>query len=411
MAMAGSAWREVPVGPDAHRWVTRTSCKSVLIAVHTVISGQRLLEITRLIESDPRIQVVFSIAPDVFNDGVADFLHDLSAPVIPWDQAIRLKFDLAVVAAYGAIHQLHAPLIVVPHGAGYGKLALRAETGAAAGGAALVRRSVYGLDPQRIIRDGRVVPTVIILSHDDDLAQLARQCPEAVPAAVVAGDPCFDRLMASRPERDAYRRALKADRTRKVILVASTWGPHSLFGRNAGLLSRVIRELPAEDFRVVSHLHYGVWAGHGPFQVRAWLADCMRGGMALIPPGADWRGALVAADLVIGDHGSVAVYGTAVTAPVVLAGSPGGEVDPASAAGLLAATAPRLNAGQPLLGQLVRAMTDYDPGSYERVAARITSEPGRFGRNMRQLMYRLLRLSLPAAIPVTPPAELPFFIR
>ena len=190
--MTGMEWRQVPVGLDAERWITRTGCKTVLVAVHTVTTGQRLADIVRLVESDLRIQVVFTAAPDVFSNGVSDLLRDLGGVVISWDQATRIPFDLALAAAYGSVHQLHAPLIVIPHGAGYNKLAVRRHYGGAA-----ASRGVYGLDPQSIVHGGTVVPTAIVLSHEADLTLLGRQCPEALPVAVIAGDPLYDRILAS----------------------------------------------------------------------------------------------------------------------------------------------------------------------------------------------------------------------
>jgi hypothetical protein len=404
--MSGTRWREVPVGLDAHRWVTRAGCKTVLVAVHTVTSGQRLLDVARLVESDLRIQVIFTVAPDVFNDGVADFLDRLGGMTLPWDQVTRLRFDLAVAAAYGSVHELHAPLIVVPHGAGYNKLVTRQVTGGA-----IAARGVYGLDAQRLVRDGRVIPTSIALSHGADLARLGHQCPEALPAAVVVGDPCYDRLKASRAERLAYRETLGVDDGQRLVVAASTWGPHSLFGRLTSLLDRMIAELPPDEYRIAALIHPNVWFGHGPRQVRAWLADCVRHGMALIPPTSDWCAALAAADLIVGDHGSVAVYGTALDTPIVLAGFPDDEVDVMSAAAMLASTAPRLKTDSSLLRQLDRAIATHQAGRYREVAERITSEPGRFNRNMRRLMYRLLGLSTPAVIPAMPPAALPFLAR
>jgi hypothetical protein len=404
--MAETNWRAVPVGLDAQRWVTRVGCRSVLMVAHTVTSCQRLLDVARLLESDLRIQVVFTLAPDVFSNGVADVLHGLGALVLSWEQATRLEFDLAVAAAYGSLHEVHAPVIVLPHGAGYSKVAPPRSAGGAQ-----APRLVYGLDPQRIVRDGRVVPTAIVLSHEADLALLGRQCPEALAAAVVAGDPCYDRLMVSRPERAAYRRALGVAGAQAAIVVTSTWGPRSLFAHDAALLDRMLSELPAGEYRVIALLHPNVWYGHSPWQVRAWLADWTRRGMVLVPPTADWRAALVAADLIVGDQGSAAVYGAAVAAPVLLAGFCDDDVDPASAAAMLAAAAPRLRADRRLPAQLSQAVTDYDARRYEQVAARITSEPGRFGQRMQRLMYDLLRLSTPAAGAVTPPAELPYLIR
>jgi len=405
-AMSGTGWREVPVGLDAHRWVTRTDCKNVLVAVHTVTSGQRLLDVVRLVESDLRIQVIFTVAPDVFGDGVTDFLRDLGGIVVPWAQATQIEFDLGVAAAYGSLHDLHAPLVVLPHGAGFNKLVARRAVGGA-----VTSRGVYGMDRQRIVRDGTVVPTAIVVPHRADLARLGRHCPEALPAATVAGDPCYDRLIASQHERAAYRAALGVDDAQKLIIATSTWGPRSLFGQSTALLDRMLAELPPDEFRVVALIHPNVWFGHGPRQVRAWLADCVRRGMALMPPASDWCAALAAADLIVGDHGSVAVYGTALDTPIVLGGFPDEEVDPASAAAMVAATAPRLVPDSPLLGQLNRAIVGHQAGRYQNVAARITSEPGRFNRNMMRLMYRHLRLARPSVIPAMPPAALPFLVR
>ena len=38
-----------------------------------------------------------------------------------------------------------------------------------------------------------------------------------------------------------------------------------------------------------------VWSAYGAWQVRTWLADCLRAGLLLLPPGEGWRAALVAA--------------------------------------------------------------------------------------------------------------------
>jgi hypothetical protein len=405
VVMSALEWRRVPVGLDAGRWVTRTGCRIVLVVVHTVTSGQRLMDVAGLLGPDLRIQVIFTVAPDVFSEGVSDFLRAVGGIVVPWLQATQLEFDLALAASYGSIHELHAPLIVLPHGAGFGKLAARQP-----GHRAVAARGAYGLDAQRLVRDGCVIPAAIVLPHDADLARLAGTCPEALPVASVAGDPCFDLLLASAAERPAYRRSLAVGEGQKLVVVTSTWGPQSLFGQAEALLPRLLAELPRNQFCVVALLHPNVWYGHGTWQVRAWLAACLRRGLGLIPPEADWRAALAAADLIVADHGSLGVYGTVVKVPLMLAGFPAQEVDPGSASAALAKAAPRLYPDRPLIGQLSKAAAAYCPSRYEQVTARITSQPGRFDRNMRRLMYGLLRLSQPAVISPPPVAAPPSLI-
>jgi hypothetical protein len=402
----GMKWRQVPVGPDAGRWITRTGCKTVLVVVHTVTMGQRLAKLLPLFETDRRVQVVFTAGPHAFGNGVAGLLRRLDGVVIPWSQAIETPFDLALAAGYLSVHEVRAPLIVVPHGAAYNKLVVRSDAGAA-----VAARGVYGLDPQHLVQGGQVVPDALVLSHRDDLAVLGRQCPEAVLSAEVVGDPCYDELVISRPLRPAYRRALGVTEEKRLVVTASTWGAGSLFGRLTDLHDRLLAELPRDRYEVVALMHPNVWYGQGPRQVRAWLSSAMRRGLALLPPESEWLSALMAADIVIGDAGSSSVYTAVVGAPVIIGAFPEEDVAPESAAALLAAGAPRLRLGQPIERQLADALARHSAELSQSVAARITSEPGQFRRNMRRLIYRMLGLTQPPSIPVTPPASMPWVIR
>jgi hypothetical protein len=171
------------------------------------------------------------------------------------------------------------------------------------------------------------------------------------------------------------------------------------------LLRRLSAELPRDRYRIAALLHPNVWYGHGVLQIRMWLDDCLRQGLALVPPEADWRGALVAADHIVGDHGSVAVYGTVTGVPILLAGDAGDDVDEESAGGLLAATAPRVNLDEPLAAQL--ANSAHHSSAQAAVVDRLTSEPGGYATNMRRLIYRELRLTQPRSIPRVGPVPAP----
>jgi hypothetical protein len=400
------ATRHVPVRLDVESWVTCRIRRRVLAVVHTVTAGRRLLDALRLLEGDARIQVFFTGAPDVFSNGVADFLDGIGALVLPWSQVVQMEFDLALAAGYGGLHELHAPVIVLPHGAGHNKL-----TPGGRRGRAVAERGVYGFNRQRLVRDGRVIPASIVLAHDEELRRLGRECPEALSVAEVIGDPCYDRIAASLPSRALYRQALGTGTRQRLVLACSTWGPHSLLGHGRELLERLITELPGDAYRVAVLLHPHVWNTHGEWQVRGWLAALGRAGLAVVSPAADWVGALIAADYIVGDHGSVTLYGAMTGAPVLLADFPETEVDPGSPLAELSSRAPRLHRSRPLRRQLDRSTVTYRSQWYERVADRITSEPGRFAHLMRALLYRKIRLRVPAEGLVTEPARLPRTLR
>lgn len=391
-------WLSAPIGMDAHRWISRAGCRVVLAVAHTMVSCQRVLDVIDLVESDHRAQVVFTVAPDVFNRGVEDYLRKLGALVVPWAQAVREKFDLAVAASYGGLSEIHAPLVVTAHGAGFGKTARPPGHG----GPLAAPPTIYGLDARQLLRSGRVLPSALVLAHESDREILRRQCPEALPVAVVTGDICLDRLVRSRPGRADYRRALGVGDAQRLVVVSSTWGRDGIFGAARDLLPRLMTGLPAERFRVAALLHPGVWV-HGRRQVRAWLSDCAAAGLILLDPADDWRVLIAAADHVIGDHGSVTAYAAAVGLPTLRLEAWSSRCVPGSAQEMVGRQAGRLRLDDPLVPQFEAAR----PLDAAAIAGRLTSYPGEAGERLRRVLYRLLALDQPGKHRRTDPVPVP----
>jgi hypothetical protein len=378
------------------------SQRTVLVVAHHVTAAARLMDVVPLLESDPRVQVVYTVAPSsLFISGTREFLTGMGGVVLPWRQATEIRFDLAVAASQGGLEQLHAPVLVLPHGASFNKLPARWE-----GPGPEAPREVAGMERSGLVYRGRVVPSAIVVPARRDLARLRLACPAAVPLAVVGGDPCYDRLAASLPFRGCYRRALGVG-DRKLVAVTSTWGPGSLLCRHRGLPARLAGELPADEFLVAAFLHPHVWAWHGRRQVLAWHAGGTRRGLVLLPPEEGWRAVLAAADWVIGDHGSATCYGAAAGAPVLLASFPAGEVDPASAASWLSSRALRLRPEKPVAPQLAAAAAGWRAGLDAAIRDRITDVPGQSGRIIRQVMYQMMQISQPEEEPEVGPVPLP----
>jgi hypothetical protein len=393
-------WLSAPIGIDAYRWVSRMGCRTVLVAVHSLVSCHRLLDVVDLVESDPRVQVVFTVAPDVFSNGLGDYLHELGALVVPWRQAVLERFDLALAASYGGIHELHAPLAVMAHGAGHGK-PVRPP---AHGGDLAARTMVYGLDPQRLIRDGRVLPNAVVLAHENDREILRSQCPDALPAAAVTGDICFDRLVASMARRQEYRRAIGIGEDQKLVVVSSTWGRDGAFGGVPDLLPTILNGLPRDGFRVLALLHPAVWGAHGLRQVRAWTRDSRVAGLLLPQPTDDWRAFVAAADYLIGDHGSVTAYAAGVGIPVLRLAARHPSLSPGSPQDFVLRHAATLDVSLPLTSQLV-SVSGPDPA---RAAAALTSRPGEASRLLRDLLYGLLDLPEPGRHRQAEPVPVPY---
>ncbi|MGI5207447.1 hypothetical protein ACQEU6_38440 [Spirillospora sp. CA-108201] len=396
-------WVPGPFGLDAARGSTMPAQRSVLAVAHHLTAATRLADVMPLLETDRRVAVAYTAAPSsIFTGGLDAHLRELGGLVLPWRQAVTTRFDLVVAASHGRLENLHGPVMTLLHGAGPGKLLGRLR-----GAGPPAARPVTGLIRERIVVAGRVVPSSMALAHERHLRMLDHECPEARPVAFVCGDPCLDRLTASLPHREAYRRALGVRRDRRLVFVSSTWDRDSLFGAHPDVLLRLASELPRDRYQIVAALHPHIWSWYGRRQVLSWHTDCTRLGVRLLPPEEGWRAALVAADRVIGDHGSVSYYGAALGVPVLLGTFPDDSVAPGTHTARLGAVAPRVDWNRPLVPQLGEAAHAFTGRVHDEMRRDLSSRPGEAARLIRSEMYRLMRLPDRARPPDVLPVPAP----
>jgi hypothetical protein len=243
----------------------------------------------------------------------------------------------------------------------------------------------------------RPVVDALNLSHIDQWETLKRQCPEATTAAMVGGDPSFDRLLVSLPSRQYYREMLGVRAGQRLVAVTSTWGQESLLSRHPDLLMRMLNELPA-NHKVILTAHPAVWFEHGPRRIRTLLREARRAGLDVVDAGEDWQGLLAAADFLVGDHTSVSVYGAASGLPFLLSHFPEDEIDGDSVMAELAQLSPQLDDTTPLLHQL-DAAAEAQPEQQKVAGERVSSVPGGSAKVLRKKFYQLLELTEPEVEP------------
>ncbi|MFI1158773.1 hypothetical protein [Streptomyces sioyaensis] len=385
------------------RWNTVPEDAHVLGVARTLTSATRLMDVMRLLRPEDGIAVSYTVNPgSVFADGLADYFDGLGARVLSWREATRQRFDLAVACAvHPSMRQLDAPLMVMPHGAGYNRLVTEStgDPGAPA-----------GLSRRELMRGGRVLPAAIGVSHEEQIARLARTCPQAVPVAHLIGDYCWDRIEQSRPRRDLYRARLGVGHGRRLVVVNSTWSEHSLLGRHPDLPAKLVTALPADEFAVALVLHPNVWARHSRHRVHQRLARAMDAGLLVLPPEEGWRAALIASDWVVGDHGSTTFYSAALHRVLLLAATGLDELDPASPTAALSRAAPRLDPDGDLLAQLLTAAEQHSPQRLQAPVDGQLEARGEAGRRLQEVMYPFLahrNITLPADPPVPDPVPEP----
>jgi hypothetical protein len=243
-----------------------------------------------------------------------------------------------------------------------------------------------------VLRDEEPFASALILSHEHQVRELTRYAPAAAQVAVVAGDPCYDRILASLPLRERYRAALGVD-GRLLVVLSSTWSASSLLGSRPNLLRELIAELDRDRYAVAVAVHPNTTHGHGAGMIRRWYADCLRAGLLILPEFDGWRAGLIAADVVIGDHGSVSGYAAAVGRPTVLAAFD--EVPPGTPISVLGELAPRLPATGPYEPHLLAALHEHDDQRFAAVTDLVTSRPRGSLAALRTVFYRLMDLPEP----------------
>jgi hypothetical protein len=383
-------------------WLTVRPDRRVLVAAPTITSVHRLLDIAELFRGDMRVHLTFTVPPNQLGDGTTALLRSIGVRLLPWPQAVARRYDLAITANLGGMGEIDAPVAFFSHGASRNKLASPRGRGSIP-----VLSKVPAFARSALVQNGMLVPSAIAVGHERDLGMLAEDCPEALPVGRVVGDPCADRITAGRRLRATYRRALGLKPKEKLVVATSTWSGASLLGGASHQLERLVEQLSAPGYRVVLLIHPNVFAAHGEYQLHAWLSHLVRNGLILTKAGQPWEALLIAADYIVGDHGSVTLYGSLVGVPVLLGAYDESHVHPESGAAALAAIAPRLVGSVQIPEQLAQADRQFDAEAMAAVAALISSEPGAFARHARSLLYGMLALGQPAIAPRVADASVP----
>ncbi|MGH3238952.1 MAG: hypothetical protein ACRDNL_01140, partial [Spirillospora sp.] len=373
----------------------RGHIRTVLFAARSASALNRLLDVLPVFAGDDRVERLFTLIPgSEFHVEALAAIDRAHARVLPWDQARERSFDLVLGSnPKGMFRLLNGQRVLLPHGAAFSKTV----PGEGSSGRA------SGLDPAHLLHDGNAVAALHGLAHPDQVRLLAALAPRAAERAVVVGDPTLERILVSRTHRDRYRTALGTG-ARTLIVVTSTWGPESLLQRRPTLPADLAATLPHDAYQLALLLHPNTRSEIGGFDLAERLAPALDAGLVLAEPYEEWAALLVAADAVITDHGSTALYAAALDRPLVGAYDGGEELIPGSPMAELLAhvphLVPRLDPHLDGGGRLQAAIGAHVPGSGPRLAASVFAEQGHALERLRDELYRLLDLA-PPDVPVT----------
>ncbi|MBT2411534.1 translation initiation factor 2 [Streptomyces sp. ISL-12] len=343
-----------------------------------------MLDVLPVFSGDDRITRLFTLVPG--SDFGADALSAIDAlggRTVPWSEACHRSYDLVVAASpKGDLRLLRGPHVLLPHGAGFNK-SIPGEGSA---------DSASGLDPAYLRRTEHDAPIALhALAHPGQVATVAAMDSKAARHAKVIGDLTLERVLASSSLRDRYRAALGTG-ARELLVLVSTWGPESLIRRHPGLPAALAAHLPHDEYQLALVIHPNERSLLGTYELTERLAPALDAGMILPAPHEEWASVLIAADALVTDHGSTALYYCAARdRPVVSVHQGGDELIPDSPMGVLLDRVPKPGRAE----EIVDALRAYRPGPGQAAAEAAFAPPGDAVDRLRTEVYALLGLAPP----------------
>ncbi|MEU8967986.1 translation initiation factor 2 [Streptomyces monashensis] len=352
----------------------------MLFAARSAVALYRLLDVVPVFSGDDRITRLFTLVPG--SDFGVDALSAIDAVggrSLPWDEACARTYDLVIASSpKGDLPLLRGRHVLLPHGAGYNK-SIPGEGS----------DSASGLDPAMLVRDGAAPIALHAVAHPDQVARLAFGDVQAARRAKVIGDPTLERALASRPLRESYRASLRTG-PRTLLTLVSTWGPESLLRRRPDLPARLAAHLPYDEYQLALVVHPNERSRLSTYELKEQLAPALDAGMILAGPHEEWASVLIAADALITDHGSAALYYCAVAdRPVVSAHHGGTELIAGSPMHTLLRRIPRLGPAE----AVEEALLAYRPGPGGEAAEAAFAYQGEALNRLRTELYAVLGLA------------------
>lgn len=383
---------------------TPTPHKVVVVLLRTMTSALRVCEALDLVFGDAyRIRLVYAFDEgSAYNGWLTQWLVEEQRQVLNPQQLKELKkdhkYDLVVAASENAdLRGWSGPIVILPHGLGYHKM-VPSPTG---------EHSVLsGLVPAAMLRTGQVT---LVITHPDQARQLCKASPDTAGHTELTGDIGLAILRASnQPHRiNRYRKNLRTGR-RTLVVVMTTWGEDSVLGAEPDLLTQLMGTLPADEYQIALVAHCNIWSRDGAAEMKRKLERPIEAGLLLIEP-KYWHAALLAADVAISDHGSLALYAAMMGKPLLLASFSDTEVVPGTPMAELGRVTPRLNLNDPLPPQVQAAISKLDPDFAAYITRKVVVLPDDGVQPLLKLIYKILRLSPPSTdveVKAAPPPQM-----
>jgi hypothetical protein len=222
--------------------------------------------------------------------------------------AYVMKWDLIIAVNHAMINLVDCrlcPTIYISHGIETGKRVLNDEP--------------YTFGRTALSHSGRVRYSRLCTSSYSNQARGLKQNPILRGTVAVTGILRFDKVLTLRDHRETIRQTLGFQENETVVQVVSTHGEHCLFRTMGDAILKQALELQGE-FRFIFVLHPNEHRNRTDGK-RNWgqylQEQCQKHGIIFLAPDEAFEPSLVACDVMLTDHTSLALYGAMLRKPLV----------------------------------------------------------------------------------------------
>ena len=358
--------------------------KHILLACNGDLTAAYLRNIWSILRDDPQLRFFVLVRAIGGKPDEGDMIRaalPLTEVTRRWAQ-VR-KWDLLIVADH-AFKRLkgsgRCPVVYTQHG-GCGKA---------------IRGGDYGYYDRGVLDlNGRVFYTKMFEANECNKVRAIEGNPLLKDVIAVVGSPYDDLVLEEAKRRDGIRRELGYAPDDVVVFVLSSWGPECLF-RTVG--EGILKEIGTckGEFKFILSAHPNEYRER-PDGQRVWgeyLRTQACEGVVIREPDEPWVSYMVACDIIVTDHTSMAQYGAVLRRPIVYVPVPDSSVVKGTATWRLREISPVYGGLGDLRKVLCQARDSYPFDKLEEIALDLNSCPGQSAQRIREEVYSLLKLPI-----------------
>lgn len=357
--------------------------KDVLLVVQDEIMFSYVREIYENLKNDKRLRLWFKfLSPKRFNDQNQTLLKEkYQLQTVPKFVAKKGRWDLILLPAHYRGLPSDCKKILVGHSLTAGKK---------------FQGKAYRFCYQARDNNNIIIYEKIFVESDSVAGQACRLYPEAKSKIRVVGSMHADNIKQYSYEKKNIFKRTRLDPNRLTVMVASTWGAHSLIQAQGETLENQIPEIADKYNLIISlHLRNFVHPTKGDRNCMHFLKYNESKNVHVISPGVEAFPLLANTDILVTDHTSLGLYFPPFHRPIITYINSDLDLDGTSMIPQLRKVSYQVGSLNNLVHEIEQAITTFDKDRMKVLSEKVCSYQGRAWERVREEIYDSLSLTEP----------------